>query len=605
MRRLAKETQRPVTYGFVQHDVAPDDWKRLLDLAGEAADDDVPLRPQVSGRPIGLLLGLQTFHPAATAARATPRSRACRSTSSSARLPRPGGARPASSANSRRWRCPRTSRWASTASSSSATRRTTSPRPTRASPHARRVRASIPARCSTTCCSQRDGHELLVRPLLGYSDFTLEPLREMLEHPASVLGIGDGGAHVRAICDASNPTFMLTHWVRDRTRGPRLPLEMVIHKMTGNNAALVRARRPRHDRGGQEGRPQRDRPRTAPAPQSRVRPRPPGRRRSPGPGRDRLPGHDRERRDHPPRRPRHRRPSRQARAVGLMTDLAARDHRVEHARERGAPGESIATCRPTSPRSRRSGSGRTCGRSRARSTTSPSRATTSNTAPAPTPCSIVRGDDGELRAFQNVCRHRGNSICQGAGEGLTQIRCPWHKWTWDLQRPVARGAVASVVRRPRQRRVPALPRERRLVGAHRVGEPRPRRAAAARLPRGHPRRHRVGRPRRVPVRGGHAHHGRLQLEGDRRRLRRDVPRAGHPSRDARFDGRHQHEATSLGAPRRVVPAVRRAQPAPRARQLATKWCGTRSSRPRAAAWGPTTCTGARLRPFPRARRCST
>ncbi len=45
---------------------------------------------------------------------------------------------------------------------------------------------------------------------------------------------------------------------------------------------------------------------------------------------------------------------------------------------------------------------------------------------------IVRGDDGELRAFQNVCRHRGNSICQGSGEGLTQIRCPWHKWTWDL-----------------------------------------------------------------------------------------------------------------------------------------------------------------------------
>ena len=57
MRRLAKETQRPVTYGFVQHDVAPDDWKRLLDLAGEAADDDVPLRPQVSGRPIGLAHG--------------------------------------------------------------------------------------------------------------------------------------------------------------------------------------------------------------------------------------------------------------------------------------------------------------------------------------------------------------------------------------------------------------------------------------------------------------------------------------------------------------------------------------------------------------------
>src|SRR5262249_11170839 len=83
-----------------------------------------------------------------------------------------------------------------------------------------------------------DGRQLLLRPLLGYSDFDLEVLREMLEHPASVLGIGDGGAHVRVICDASTHTFMLTHWVRDRTRGARLPLEMVVAKMTGNNAAL-------------------------------------------------------------------------------------------------------------------------------------------------------------------------------------------------------------------------------------------------------------------------------------------------------------------------------------------------------------------------------
>ena len=45
---------------------------------------------------------------------------------------------------------------------------------------------------------------------------------------------------------------------------------------------------------------------------------------------------------------------------------------------------------------------------------------------------IVRGDDGELRAFQNVCRHRGNSICQGAGSGLTEFKCPWHGWTWDI-----------------------------------------------------------------------------------------------------------------------------------------------------------------------------
>ena len=67
----------------------------------------------------------------------------------------------------------------------------------------------------------------------------------MLLAPSSVLGIGDGGAHVRVICDASSPTFMLTHWVRDRSRGPRLPLELVVHKMTANNAALYGMR----DRG--------------------------------------------------------------------------------------------------------------------------------------------------------------------------------------------------------------------------------------------------------------------------------------------------------------------------------------------------------------------
>jgi N-acyl-D-amino-acid deacylase len=83
-----------------------------------------------------------------------------------------------------------------------------------------------------------DGRNLLMRPLLGYSNFDLEPIREMLVHPATVLGIGDGGAHVNVICDASTPTWMLTHWVRDRSRGAKLPIEKVVHKMTMNNAEL-------------------------------------------------------------------------------------------------------------------------------------------------------------------------------------------------------------------------------------------------------------------------------------------------------------------------------------------------------------------------------
>ena len=45
---------------------------------------------------------------------------------------------------------------------------------------------------------------------------------------------------------------------------------------------------------------------------------------------------------------------------------------------------------------------------------------------------IVRDDDGTLRAFQNVCRHRGNTLCTGSGADLREVKCGYHGWTWDL-----------------------------------------------------------------------------------------------------------------------------------------------------------------------------
>jgi N-acyl-D-amino-acid deacylase len=53
-----------------------------------------------------------------------------------------------------------------------------------------------------------------------------------------VLGLGDAGAHCGAICDASIPTYVLTHWVRDRTRGPRLGLEDAVRRLTSQTAEL-------------------------------------------------------------------------------------------------------------------------------------------------------------------------------------------------------------------------------------------------------------------------------------------------------------------------------------------------------------------------------
>jgi N-acyl-D-aspartate/D-glutamate deacylase len=85
---------------------------------------------------------------------------------------------------------------------------------------------------------RRDGRELLYLPIFDYAGGDLDAVREMLVHPATVLGLGDGGAHCGVLCDASLPTFMLSHWARDRSRGEKLPLETVVHLQTRRTAEL-------------------------------------------------------------------------------------------------------------------------------------------------------------------------------------------------------------------------------------------------------------------------------------------------------------------------------------------------------------------------------
>ena len=60
----------------------------------------------------------------------------------------------------------------------------------------------------------------------------------MLAHPSTITGLSDAGAHVNLIFDGVAPTYQLMHWVRDRHRGERLPLELIVHKQTLNNANL-------------------------------------------------------------------------------------------------------------------------------------------------------------------------------------------------------------------------------------------------------------------------------------------------------------------------------------------------------------------------------
>ena len=83
-----------------------------------------------------------------------------------------------------------------------------------------------------------DGTQVCASFVLNYAGGNYDPVHAMLSHPAVVSGLGDGGAHMRMACDGALPTFQLTFWARDRKRGPTLPLEHIVAKLTGNNAAL-------------------------------------------------------------------------------------------------------------------------------------------------------------------------------------------------------------------------------------------------------------------------------------------------------------------------------------------------------------------------------
>ena len=83
------------------------------------------------------------------------------------------------------------------------------------------------------------GKTLLYFPVLNYFDGSLDAAAEMMAHPHTVPGLSDGGAHVGTICDGSFPTSLLTHWGRDRSRGPMFGLPFLIQRQSRGTAAAV------------------------------------------------------------------------------------------------------------------------------------------------------------------------------------------------------------------------------------------------------------------------------------------------------------------------------------------------------------------------------
>ncbi len=242
MRRLSAEIGRPVTFAMVQVDAAPDLWRELLELSAEAAREGAEVYPQVAGRPFGMLVGHQTeIHPFA----------ACPAFAALLELP--------FAERIRRLRDPETRRRILAEASPETSillqqlgRVFPMGDPPDYEPAhedsiegiARR-QGGDPVAVLYDRMLDRDGRELFLVPVLNYSEGSAEPIRQMIQHPRAALGLGDGGAHCGIICDASIQTFMLTHWVRDRKRGERIPVEFAVRRMCKDTADLYGL----HDRG--------------------------------------------------------------------------------------------------------------------------------------------------------------------------------------------------------------------------------------------------------------------------------------------------------------------------------------------------------------------
>jgi N-acyl-D-aspartate/D-glutamate deacylase len=238
LRRMVEVSGRPMSITVAQSDAVPDQWRRLLDLIGAAVGDGLPMRAQVPPRAIGIMLGLQaTLHP--FGGHPTYRREV-------ASLPHAEQVRRLQNPDLRARILSESPPAALQGLLGDFHRLFALGNPPEYEPApetsiaAQAERLGVePDALAYDLMLEEEGKALLYRPFLNYTDFNLDVSRQMLLDPNTVPGLSDAGAHCGMICDGSFPTYLLAHWGRDRSRGERLPLEMLVKLQTADTADLV------------------------------------------------------------------------------------------------------------------------------------------------------------------------------------------------------------------------------------------------------------------------------------------------------------------------------------------------------------------------------
>jgi len=239
MLRVAETTKCPISFSVTQNDRAPQRWRQTLAEINAAAARGLSITAQIAARPVGLLLGLELSrnpfqtHPSYKAIAHLPLKERL------AQLRR-GEVRAAILSES------------ATATDDPLFFRPNydkmyllgdppdyeQPPENALGPRARKL-GKQPEELAYDAMLSDEGRGMLYVPFLNYADGNLDATREMLSDPRSVPGLSDGGAHCGIICDASFPTYLLTHWTRDRSRGEKLSIPFVVAAQSRKTALSV------------------------------------------------------------------------------------------------------------------------------------------------------------------------------------------------------------------------------------------------------------------------------------------------------------------------------------------------------------------------------